>query len=241
MSLRTAHPWAEFSVTPDDKAAGVALARFGGFLKRSWRMNDWTWGRLDAVTMLCQTVLDPQRLQRIAAMTDASNPRRIGEEIFRQLKDTLYGDATLPGRAPVPRARSERGLLDAVDPDLDSRHLPALAQWAALPLQAEIILEELPVVAAAIDVDTEEGAGRPTRGTRFLHDRARLLLPADRRHHGAELQRRRNDTEPISAGMRVSARFRRRRNRPRGAQRGDGQQCAHPHRQQRCRGASDGH
>ena len=33
---------------PVDKLAGVELAHFGAFLKRSWRANDWMWGRVDA-------------------------------------------------------------------------------------------------------------------------------------------------------------------------------------------------
>ena len=32
--------------------------------KRSWRVNDWTWGRLDASRVLCQTVLQPDRVHR---------------------------------------------------------------------------------------------------------------------------------------------------------------------------------
>ena len=32
------------------KLAGVQLGHFGAFLKRSWRANDWMWGRLDAST-----------------------------------------------------------------------------------------------------------------------------------------------------------------------------------------------
>jgi hypothetical protein len=31
-----------------EKLAGLKLARFGGFYKRSWRANDYLWGRLDA-------------------------------------------------------------------------------------------------------------------------------------------------------------------------------------------------
>jgi glycerophosphoryl diester phosphodiesterase/membrane protease YdiL (CAAX protease family)/predicted acylesterase/phospholipase RssA len=34
------------------KLAGVKLGHFGGFLKRSWRANDWMWGRLDAANAL---------------------------------------------------------------------------------------------------------------------------------------------------------------------------------------------
>src|SRR5439155_17514568 len=37
---------------PIDKLAGVELAHFGAFLKRSWRANDWMWGRLDAAERL---------------------------------------------------------------------------------------------------------------------------------------------------------------------------------------------
>lgn len=39
-------------VDPDDKLSGDELAHFGAFLKRSWRANDWLWGRLDAATTL---------------------------------------------------------------------------------------------------------------------------------------------------------------------------------------------
>lgn len=184
LSLRIAHPWARFSLTPDDKAAGLELARFGGFLKRSWRMNDWTWGRLDAVTMLCQTVLDPQRLGRMAAMTDP--PALAADQLladrttratvlFEHLRLKLYGDATLPEHLADLQAQARAELLRAMQPGCDDRHLPALARWAALPLQAEIILEELPVVAAAVEIDVKQGAATPTRGTRFAVEHKELL------------------------------------------------------------------
>jgi hypothetical protein len=41
---------------PIDKLAGVELAHFGAFLKRSWRANDWMWGRIDAAERLLQLV-----------------------------------------------------------------------------------------------------------------------------------------------------------------------------------------
>ena len=37
---------------PEDKLAGVQLGHFAAFLKRSWRANDWMWGRLDAAERL---------------------------------------------------------------------------------------------------------------------------------------------------------------------------------------------
>ncbi len=173
LSLRVEHPWARFSVTPDDKAAGLELSRFGGFLKRSWRMNDWTWGRLDAAAMLCQTVLDPRRLRRMAAMLDRGDD--VADEMFELLQRELYQGARLPARHESLEVAARADLRSALDPACDLRHLPALATWAALPLQADIILEELPILAAAVKVDKDEGAGFPTRGTRFLLDHDALL------------------------------------------------------------------
>ncbi len=176
LSLRLAHPWAQFSISPDDKAAGLELARFGGFLKRSWRMNDWTWGRLDAITLLCQTVLDPQRLRRVSTMAAPQDPEAVASAIFSTLENDLYGTASLPAALHHLREQAREELKRALTTDPDVRHLPNLARWAALPLQAEVLLEELPVLAAAINVDVEDGAGKPTRGTRFLADRADLLV-----------------------------------------------------------------
>ena len=35
--------------TGAEKLAGLQLSHFGAFYKRSWRANDWMWGRLDAI------------------------------------------------------------------------------------------------------------------------------------------------------------------------------------------------
>lgn len=42
--------------TTAEKLAGEELGHFGAFLKRSWRANDWLWGRLDASTFLFEIV-----------------------------------------------------------------------------------------------------------------------------------------------------------------------------------------
>ena len=175
LTLRAEHPWARFSIAPEDKAAGLQLARFGGFLKRSWRMNDWTWGRLDAVTMLCQMVLDPRRLRRMAAMLGAEPAGDTAAQMFEILKADLYQGAELPPQHRQLEEQARAELSAALHRDSEVRHLPATAAWAALPLQTQIILEELPVLAAAVKVDRDEGAGSPTRGTRFLLDQEALL------------------------------------------------------------------
>lgn len=50
---------------PKDKLAGDELFNLGGFLKRSWRVNDILWGQLDAADALCDALLEPARLERL--------------------------------------------------------------------------------------------------------------------------------------------------------------------------------
>ena len=45
--------------------AGIRYGHFGGFLRRSWRLEDWMWGRLDAVTCLVDALLDDTQIKRL--------------------------------------------------------------------------------------------------------------------------------------------------------------------------------
>ncbi|ACZ31790.1 Patatin [Xylanimonas cellulosilytica DSM 15894] len=169
LSLRVEHPWAHYSRTPGDKAAGLDLARFGGFLKRSWRINDWIWGRLDAVTMLCQIVLDPDRLRRLQTLS-GQTPEDFADTTFTSLRASLFGDtdaAGIPGLEAIETAARAEWVEALTAPRAIKQHLPAVARWAALPQQVDVILEELPVLVAAIGIDRVDGAAARTRGTRF--------------------------------------------------------------------------
>ena len=53
----------------DATVVGAVASRRGGFLKRSWRVNDWIWGRADGATVLCRTLLDPKRIRRTAQLS----------------------------------------------------------------------------------------------------------------------------------------------------------------------------
>ena len=53
------------SSTPQTKLAGMKLAHFAGFLKRSWRANDWLWGRLDGVEHMLRALLEHEYLVRL--------------------------------------------------------------------------------------------------------------------------------------------------------------------------------
>lgn len=178
-----------FSTTPhtaDDKLGGMALNRFGGFLKRSWRINDWMWGRLDAATVLCRLVLDPTRVRRAAALrgeltADKDQARKSAGIFIEDLLGLLVG----PSGSAHPTA------LDVVDPAIGSLIEPAvqelagvlhsgtpvdnlpptlrnLAQLAAWAIHLQVAAEELPALARGIRADRIDGANPRSNGERLL-------------------------------------------------------------------------
>jgi patatin-related protein len=46
--------------TPDQKLTGLALVHFAGFYRRSWRVNDFMWGRLDGATRVVDLLVAPR-------------------------------------------------------------------------------------------------------------------------------------------------------------------------------------
>lgn len=76
--------------TAAEKLAGVGLGHFAGFYRRSWRANDFMWGRLDAAARIVDLLLD-----------------RPSDEV---------GLLTSPGTSSQPEARSAF-LVDALLPE----------------------------------------------------------------------------------------------------------------------------
>ncbi len=134
-TIRLAHFTADEGVTmdpsrpddPDEKLAGVQLGHFAAFLKRSWRANDWMWGRLDAA-----------------------------ERLVRLLDEATEHQLTRTGR-------------------LD-HHLRAV--------QAAVLRDLLPVVAAEIEADGDAGANVTRGGPRVRRRRPRGRDPDRGRRHG---------------------------------------------------------
>ncbi len=46
---------------PEGKLTGIKLGHFAGFYRRSWRANDYLWGRLDGATRIVDLIVDSQR------------------------------------------------------------------------------------------------------------------------------------------------------------------------------------
>ena len=68
------------------KLAGTALANFGAFLDRRWRLNDIMWGRLDAAERLVQALLP---------MTDADTGD-VRKELIERAQRSILREALVP-------------------------------------------------------------------------------------------------------------------------------------------------
>ncbi|WP_328523060.1 patatin-like protein [Kribbella sp. NBC_00359] len=176
ISLQTQNRFAEQSVTADDKVGGMSLNRFGGFLKRSWRMNDWTWGRMDAATMLCQTILSPERLRRRAIQRSQGPHPEQPQEFVDTLLAELF-DPPPPGFLNDLAAQAAAELVPVYD--LNNQDLPAslpkLSALAAWAVHLRVVAEELPTIEAAVKADRLDRANPDSNGELFLLQNKSLL------------------------------------------------------------------
>ena len=169
---------------PSQKLAGIQLGHFGAFYKRSWRANDWMWGRLDAAQRLARVVLSPKRIRRLALATKLSGPERL-EHVVRCVQRVALGPADGLGREALAGLWDEGAIreeLDFVardptgleDEDLPPG-LPRSATAVARRIQLEVLVAELPNVARAITA--ERGASVSASAKSF----AEAVLDAERR------------------------------------------------------------
>jgi hypothetical protein len=151
------------AATPD-KITGVKLLWFGAFLKESWRVNDWIWGRLDGATRMVQAVLDPARLRQLGLTAEetCSELRRIavGGQYRKELGSRFDADRE--------QILAELAFLDAPAGTATPGTMMTVVLSVARRLQAEILTEELPRLAAAVEAERHRHSGRGSRGQCFL-------------------------------------------------------------------------
>ncbi|MEV4703369.1 patatin-like protein [Actinoplanes sp. NPDC049316] len=134
--------------TAASKLTGLQVHHFGAFYKRSWRANDWMWGRLDGCGWLVHLLLDPRRVLAVLENDGVPAGRRVATFVDRLAE---FG-------RPVPgEHRAALAFLDdetlPVPPSL-----PGLAMWLAEAFQEDIAAEELRVVAE--EIRDEGGRGQ---------------------------------------------------------------------------------
>lgn len=154
----SAHVEQDFAAgySADDKLAGMSLHRFGAFLKRSWRANDWIWGRLDAVKILMLVVLTPEIIRGYGG--DDLSAKRVVDHVARaafhddlKLYDKLSTGSLkyLLSRAVEEVERAFKG---------DDAPMEALASLAAYGYQVGVAEQDVPWLAGTIRDDRDDGA-----------------------------------------------------------------------------------
>lgn len=186
-----------------DKLTGVQLAHFGAFYMRSWRANDWMFGRLDGARRLALLMLDPGRLRAVfhgrgrkaalASITGVAldHPRADVKAFLTKAWNEL-------------RVWEELAYLDGAD-ILMPEALPACVEGITRRLHFDIIAEELDGLYRAVVDDLADGAPRAGAGWRFLKQyeskvkgrTARELAPDDlvRLFAGCEIGKQRIDQQ----------------------------------------------
>ncbi len=160
-----------------EKLTGVGLGHFAGFYRRSWRANDFMWGRLDAAARLVDMLLarpsdecgDGKAATRAEKLTEALLPASAAEDAAetktrRWLLEEALEDAAAARGAPLEgklRERVEqtiRAELEAADETTGVERMPftrAVFQRAA---QLEIVSEELGIVFEEATADSALGS-----------------------------------------------------------------------------------
>jgi patatin-related protein len=171
------------------KLAGRQLANFGAFYKRSWRANDWMFGRLDAAARIVKVVLNPERLRIVWRGRDGA-ARCVLEKLEafaweglpRDVRDTPLAHGWRRGDA-----EAELRYLD--DPALPiPEFLPACEDLVVRRLHYDIIRDELDAVYTECVQDQAAGALRTGSGGPAFIATFLAKLPDGRRASGAELE-----------------------------------------------------
>ncbi|HET7574241.1 MAG TPA: DUF3376 domain-containing protein [Solirubrobacterales bacterium] len=156
------------------KLTGAGLGHFAGFYRRSWRANDFMWGRLDAAARVVDMLLlnpptadfgegkdvaDPVERARLrAAVLTAHLLEQAGEETWL-LEEALASGGFDPGGAGELQELLQKAIAAELVAAEDGGSLPltrALFQRAA---QLEILAVELPVLLEESARDRALGSG----------------------------------------------------------------------------------
>ena len=141
-----------------DKLTGMQFHHFGAFYKRSWRANDWVWGRLDGAGWLVHVLLDPRRVRWIVRSRVGQGSRV--DWFLNELKELGKLDLPSPdGTVTEDMLCKELAFLDNPKAEIP-RSIPQTALWLAQAWQRLVLDEELDGLAKAI-IEPQEGEPPP--------------------------------------------------------------------------------
>lgn len=145
------------SIEPKSKLAGNVLANFGAFVAQRFRVNDWMWGRVDAVAGMVQMFVRPEHLapgdvgvgldERLSQLV--KSVQAVVRSPFARVTDVdARRSAEIVCRALWSDERENEvraELLDALRGD-DEAPLRQTRALLTVRWQLEILLEELPAL-----------------------------------------------------------------------------------------------
>ena len=168
----------------EQKLAGVQVAHFGAFYKRSWRINDWMFGRLDGAERVVRILLDPCRLARLYGR-EPGRSSDAGSHVVLDFLHAAVRDGVareddrnlleLQWRERLPAMQRELGFLDTAE--TVPEQLPECAGMLLDRLHLDILRRELPALADAVGDDELDGADRCGNGPKFLKRFRNALFP----------------------------------------------------------------
>ena len=181
---------------PEQKVAGLQVGHFGGFLKESWRANDWLWGAMDGAERIIAMLMDPARLRQRFRNT---------EEAMQALKPILTGEGRLASQlrpserkflrvewaCREPEILEELTMLYAPSGTALPRRLEKLCDMASYVAQLVIGKHQLPVVAQAVANSAAAGGCESAEAIEFVEAVRQRLGPDDRRVGAAHAPQRR--------------------------------------------------
>lgn len=154
--------------TAEKKLTGMQFHHFGAFYKRSWRVNDWVWGRLDGAGWLVHVLLNPRRVHWIA-QTRVGTPKleKRSQWFVRQLKSLGAPEFPSAGyRLPAVGGGTEQVLTERMVLDelafLDDPtraippSIPLTSLWLAQLWQQRILDDEFDGLANTV-IDPQPG------------------------------------------------------------------------------------
>ena len=157
--------------SPAAKLAGVKLSHFAGFLKRSWRANDWLWGRLDGVEHVLRAILDRDRIRTLGdEAIEALSAIAFGEGEETPVLEAAWRRTLARNRLPQPlgtaRESFEQVLAGAVyEPGEEAdRRFEACRSALAARIQLRIVDKELVRVAETARDDLRTGSSQIASG-----------------------------------------------------------------------------
>jgi hypothetical protein len=187
-TLRPGHHRAE----ADCELAGLQVGHFGGFYKRSWRANDWLWGRLEGAARIVDIIVDPNRLRDLYSTgRDAGTPQAWADAFTSDLlkackypPDTTYYPTVLAGIGDEPEKSLADEIVHVLSADDGCAELALTRRILTRALQLEILIEELPVIADQVQIDVDRHTSPKALGVEWSNSfpelRSGERLPAER-------------------------------------------------------------